>query len=226
MRKHTLIGTNFEYFVHGANPCLLLHAGTHGDEHEVIDIVTNAIKKFESRLPDFIYVPHVSPSAVLHKTRHNGHGLDSNRIYLDGSDIHEVIWNQEVMMMSSFDLAVSFHEDPEYSTYYIYDEGGIVDKSELIHHHNAYLLKNSISLLTGPDDIHDKSINQAHFVDGYKKFEFKEGIYMGDVLNWGMNKGIIKHALIPETPGCLSISEKTLIIDSFFEMVILKYFYR
>lgn len=226
MQKHNLTGTNFEYFVHGNKPCLLLHAGTHGDEHEVIDLVTSAIKKYESRLPDFIYVPHVSPSAVAQKTRYNGHGLDSNRIYLDGSDVHEVLWNQEVMMMSTFDLAVSFHEDPEYSTYYIYDEGWEVDRSDLIHHHNAYLLKNDITLLTGPDDIHDTSINQAHFIDGYKKFEFKEGIYQGDVLNWGMNKGIIKNALIPETPGCLSIPLKKLIIESFFEMVILKYFDR
>lgn len=224
MQKNILPNSNFEFFTKGDRPILLLHAGTHGDEHEVIDIVTKTILKYESQLPSFIYVPHVSPSAVSQKTRHNSAGFDSNRIFLDDTDEAEIKWNQEVMRMSIFDLAVSFHEDPEYKTYYIYDDGVDHSKSDLILAHNDYLTKNGIDLLNGPDDIHDASVTPEIFTNGYKKFDFVAGDDTGEILSWGMNKGIIKHALIPETPGNIDMAAKELIIDGFFSMVLVKYF--
>lgn len=224
MQKRVLPSTNFKYFTNGVSPRLLIHAGTHGDEYESINIVTSSIKKFESLLPSFIYVPHVSPSAVKQKTRHNGNGKDSNRIYVKEDSLEdEVIWNQQIMMIGEFDLAVSFHEDPIYKEYYIYDEGKDDEKSHLIFEHNNFLSQNGIKLLTGIDDIYDPHLG-TYFTNGYKKFTFKEGQYGGDVLNWGMNKGRIKHALIPEIPGLSNQIEKSFIINSFFEQVIVKYF--
>lgn len=224
MQKAVLPGTNFEYYTHGTSPRLLIHAGTHGDEYESIDLVTECIKKFESQLPPFIYVPHVSPSAVKQKTRLNGDGQDSNRIYhMNNSLDQEVIWNQQIMMMGEFDLAVSFHEDPVYEEYYIYDESNRDEESALILKHNQFLAQNNIKLLTGLDDMYDPYLG-SHFINGYKKFIFDNSKDEGEVLNWGMKKGIIKHALIPEIPGLCNITEKLFIINSFFEMVLVKYF--
>lgn len=223
MHCRILPHSSLEYFIKGHHPRLLLHAGTHGDEHEVIDIVTANITKYEDLLPDFIYVPHVSPSAVSQKTRHNHKGLDTNRIFHDATEEDEIHWNQAIMIMGHYDLAVSFHEDPQYKTYYIYDEGEDEGRADLILAHNEHLASTGIELLNGLDDATDPALG-SYFANGYKKFHFNQGKYSGDVLNWGMNKGLIKHSLIPETPGLCTLAEKKLIIDSFFEMVILKYF--
>lgn len=222
MKRHFL-DNKFEYFTKGSKPRLLLHAGTHGDEYESIDYVTEAIIKYEDLLPSFIYVPHVSPSAVDSKTRKNINDKDLNRVFFDESSEQEVIWNKQVMTGNKFDLAVTFHEDPEFREYYIYDEGKDLVPTKLVLDHNKYLHNNFVELLTGYDDPKDPDL-AIHFTDGYKRFELENDHESGMVTTWALHKGIIEHILVPEVPGQFNLKMKKFVVDSFFRKVILKYF--
>ncbi len=129
----------FNIYKSGNNPRLLIHSGTHGDEYEIIDLVNKALKKYETSLPAFIIVPHVSPSAVEKRSRTNYQGSDINRVFFSNSDDKEVRINILVLEGNKFDLFVSFHEDPESSQYYIYDSGYSPEQNKLIINHNQIL---------------------------------------------------------------------------------------
>jgi succinylglutamate desuccinylase len=79
MRK-VRINESFYYYTHGKNPKLLIHTGTHGDEHAVIEIAKLAVEKYENELPSFVFVPEVF-HAVLKKTR-NWANRDMNRSFM------------------------------------------------------------------------------------------------------------------------------------------------
>ena len=120
MRKYQTSEPSLFYYQTGENPRLLIHTGTHGDEYEVIDLVMEAVKKYEDYLPSFVFVPVVSPSAVAKRTRNNGRGIDMNREFYSDSDDKEVVANIEILENKEFDLFVSFHEDPGSSFCYIH----------------------------------------------------------------------------------------------------------
>lgn len=216
------IGKDFSYIESRKNPRLLLHAGTHGDEYEVIDIVSDFIKSHEKELPPFIYVPQVSPSAVAAKTRVNKNGKDLNRIFYENSQDDEVQNNIAVMKKGPFNLLVSFHEDPEFREYYIYDVGVDTKPTQSVIDHNAFLKKQGVVLLNGLDDPKDPELG-FEFVEGYHKFEHTDADN-GMILVWAFNHGFIKHCLLPEIPGKMNLDEKRKIVNSFFEQVIIKYF--
>ena len=47
MRKNLLQkNSDFHFFESGQKPKLLIHTGTHGDEYEVINIVTECLKNY------------------------------------------------------------------------------------------------------------------------------------------------------------------------------------
>ncbi len=207
---------DFEYYIKGKNPKLLIHSGTHGDEFEVIDLVKEAIVKYEDLLPDFLFVPYVSPSAVKHKIRFNSSGLDTNRIFFADTDEIEVMENIKILKHHTFDLFVSFHEDPESEEYYIYDSG--LDKIDniFVKQHNFFLRSNGIKLLNGLDDVNDPSLGYE-FKDGYRKFIETNGMTNNGMTTvWAISEGIAKNCLVPEIPGLLDIKQKELIVDSFF----------
>jgi hypothetical protein len=220
------ISKDSPYFIYtfGNRPRLLIDTGTHGDEYGVISLVKKVLLKYEEQLPDFLYIPLVSPSAVKLKVRENVRGKDLNRIFFDDSDDPEVQLNIKALWGQKFDLHVSFHEDPQSENYYVYDSGFDKRESDLVIQHNNYLLKNNIILLNGIDDPDDLSLGYE-FVNGYRKFiHLENGIDDGMIVTWILNKGISRNCLLPEIPGKLELKEKEFIVDSFFKEVIIKYF--
>lgn len=224
MRKIKTSNPKFYYFVSGENPKLLIHSGTHGDEYEVTDFVTEAIFKYENELPPFIFVPVVSPSAVERKTRVNESGTDMNRGFFSDSKDPEVQANIEIIKNHKFDLFVSFHEDWEFSEYYIYDWGYSKTKNELVLKHNQWLKNNGIGLFNGVDDPLDLALGYE-FVEGYNKSAHVEKDKDdGIISDWILNRKVSKEYLLPEIPQQLSREKKDMIVDSFFSEVILKMF--
>ena len=224
MRKIETGNPKFFYFVSEENPKLLIHSGTHGDEYEVTDFVMEAILKYEKKLPPFIFVPVVSPSAVERKTRVNESGTDMNRGFFSDSKDPEVLANIEIIKNQKFDLFVSFHEDWEFSEYYIYDWGYSKEKNELVLKHNQWLKNNGIGLFNGIDDPLDLALGYE-FVEGYNKsVHLEKDKDDGVISDWILNRKISKEYLLPEIPQRLSREKKKLIVDSFFSEVILKMF--
>ncbi len=211
---------DFHYFIKGDNPKLLIHSGTHGDEFEVIEVVQKCIEKYEDKLPDFIFVPQVSPSAVKKKTRVNGNGFDMNRIFFSNSKELEVIENIKAIKDYKFDLMVSFHEDPKLPFYYIYDEGTDPIETELILKHNLKLQNMGVDLLNGIDDPEDPILG-IDFTNGYRKFiispEFKNS---GMITSWAIINNLVNDTLTPEIPSSADISKKEMIVDSFFKDIL------
>ena len=218
-----LLDEKFEYYTKGDNPKLLIHSGTHGDEYESIEFVKESIEKYQDKLPNYIFVPEVSPSAVKNRTRHNHRDEDTNRTFFDDSDNHEIAWNQQIIGQEKFLLAVSFHEDPEYTNYYIYDEGHNSEKTDLVVKHNSWLASEGIELLNGYDDPKDPALG-VWFNNGYRRFTFEKSHDSGMVMNWAMHRHLVQHAMIPEIPGLSELHIKKKIIDSFFQQVIIPYF--
>lgn len=214
----------FYYFKSGESPKLLVHAGTHGDEYEVIKFVTKSLRKYQKQLPSFLYVPQVSPSAVRRRTRTNSSGLDLNRQFFSKSRVKEVLLNISILKNERFDLFVSFHEDPESDRYYIYDSSYAEKESKLVKAHNRMLQKNGVKLLNGLDNPSDPVLGNM-FENGYKKFIRKSGTSdNGLITSWLLNRKIATNCFLPETPGSVSKENKKYIIDTFFSEVLIKYF--
>ena len=212
----------FEYYIKGENPTLLIHSGTHGDEFEVINIVRKCVEKYEDRLPDFVFVPKVSPSAVKARLRVNSNGFDLNRIFFSDSKEIEVIENIKALDGYKFDTMVSFHEDPVLEEYYIYDSGFDLNESEKLKSHNQKLKKLGFKLLNGLDDPDDPSLGYE-FKEGYRKFiEGKDDKSNGMITVWAMVEKGVSECMVPEIPGMLSPKEKEIIVDTFFCDLLIK----
>ncbi len=227
MHKHTSRSLkNFHYYTKGEKPRLLVHSGTHGDEWEVIDLVKNAMEKYEAKMPNFIFVPQVSPSAVALRTRINGRGMDVNRIFSFNSSDSEVRENAAILNGCHFDLLVSFHEDPLSDEYYVYDSSYKTGETKEILRHNQKLKKAGIKLLNGLDDPDDPELGYE-FKEGYRKFVNEPEMENNGMISvWSMCEGIAEQAITPEIPGLLPIRQKQFIVDSFFDQVLVKYFIR
>lgn len=219
--KRIDINPYFFYYISGNDPKLLVHTGTHGDEWEVAGLVENYLKTNEKILPDFVFVPEVSPSAVKNKTRQNNLKNDLNRCFFSDSNDPEVQANIEILKNRNFDLMLSFHEDPDFPEYYIYDVGLENTTDELILEHNRLLSSKGIELLNGVDDPNDINLGYE-FREGYRKFVHKIEEDDGMISSWVFNRKIIKEYLLPEIPGKANLETKKYIVESFFEEVVLK----
>ena len=67
----------------GTDTKLLILSGMHGDESDVVVHVSGFVSTQAESLPDFVYIPTVSPSAIAQKTRQNYLGHDINRCFVD-----------------------------------------------------------------------------------------------------------------------------------------------
>lgn len=152
------------YWQKGSNPELLIHSGTHGDEWSVVEPLTEYVFANVSNLPDFIFVPEVSPSAVANKTRVNGNGLDLNRNFFDQSEEAEITANLELINSFVFKKIMSFHEDIEYEEFYLYDSHQMV--AELWQDFVTKLKVIGLDVLNGLDDPNDPVLGTV-FKDGY-----------------------------------------------------------
>lgn len=217
IKKTSDILPDFEYFVKGDNPKLLIHSGTHGDEYGIINLLEKAVIKYEDRLPDFIFVPIVSPSAVKAKTRTNNNGKDLNRIFFSDSNDLEVKTNIAILENNKFNLFVSFHEDFEFMNYYVYDEGFIHLNTDKVINHNNKLKNFGIDLFDGIDD----PILKTEIVNGYKKFTPSKTFENdGMITSWLLSQKKVDDTLTPEIPMELNLYYKEKIINTFFEDIL------
>ncbi len=224
MNKFTkTIGTaTIGYFVHGKKPRLMIHSGTHGDEYEVVDLVKNCIDKYLHQLPDLLFIPETSPSALTRRTRKNGDGVDLNRNFTNNSAIDEAKTIMEIVRGNKFDLCFSFHEDPPQTKFYIYDVAGSLINHpglEKLNHLRDDIKSKGITVLNGIDDPEDPALGNE-FTDGYHAFSISPGSFS----TWATDEKICAGVLIPEIPGLLPLDQKQFIVDAVFRHLILNSF--
>jgi len=198
---------------------LLIHSGTHGDESGVISPVREATINFVEKLPDFVFVPKVSPSAVRRRKRENANQRDLNRSFLKNTKEKEVLANMRIASRHKFDLCVSFHQDNEISKFYMYDSGRL-DKN-ILNFFKRDLRKKRVDFFNGVDDPSDPTLNNK-IKNGYISLARRRPIKDGTFGNWALANRRIKRMIEVEVPGRVGKRAKNAIVQSFFRDVILK----
>jgi len=218
--------TKQKYFIKGENPSLLIVSGTHGDEYEVVPLVEEMVMKYADKLPDFLYVPEVSPSAVALRTRKNKDGLDVNRNFFEETLSQEIKEMMELWKKFKFDLFITFHEDPELKEFYLYDGAREEDNERLKLKEDPALklLKKDITeagigLYNGVDDPNDPNLGYES-KDGYINTTiFTKNVSGAE--DWLLITGTAKHIINPEIPGKIPLEKKREIVEAIFKRLLL-----
>jgi hypothetical protein len=204
--------TKINYYVQGKSPELLLVSGIHGDEYGVIDSAIMVLSKLQSEMPEFLYIPEISPTAVKAKTRCNCNGVDINRSFKDGATEVEAKIVMDFLKDRKFNTFISFHEDPEHSGFYFYDSGNMENDECLPRLRNN--VKNlGVELLNGVDDPHDEHLG-VEFVDGYKANRTSgDGGPNCAFGPWLVSRGIVDRIYCMEVPGMLDPDLKDKLVE-------------
>ena len=203
------------YHVRGAKPKLLILSGTHGDEPEVDICVARYIDTHQSELPDYVYIPKLSPSAVELKTRHNKYGNDLNREFIHSPTDPEVITAMKILEPFSFSLCIAFHEDPDRRTsFYMYDTHHMLD-AQLLTYRNA-IIKTGAKLFTGIDDPADEKL-ALDVEKGYIHTPILGKHDTGFSMRWLIVDNKAKRVFNPEIPGRADKDLKQRLVDNIFE---------
>lgn len=208
---------DFELYISGNSPRILITSGIHGDEFETIDLLSSVLLQYSASIPPFFYIPQISPSAVTSKTRHNANLLDLNRNFYSDSTEPEVVRVREVLQGMSFDLHMSFHEDldPAVNSFYVYDLGldGIENK-----HLKSFaqsIEKELYPILNGLDDPADTALGYE-FENGYRRFiTTPDNSENGTIEDYVLLRHGAKNVWTPEIPGLAPRVTKRLIIEKF-----------
>lgn len=187
----------------------LFSTGVHGDEPVLIELVTAALEKFKDKLPPYVYIPEVSPSALASGTRHNGHGLDINRSF-GRTDVPEVEKVKKQLEGKRFDLHVDFHEDTILHDFYLYDCVTKTGESEIALRILEKVRTLGIGLWNGIDDPNDPALGNE-VINGYCR-QHKSAEMSFD--EWTVETGVAAGALIPEIPGMVSRETKQKIVEA------------
>ena len=212
-KQHGLI----EYFFKGQNPTLLILAGMHGDECEVIDCIFDFSNEHQNSVPDFLFIPQVSPSAARKKTRKNQWGRDINRCFIDPPVDPEVVDVMAVLKPHHFSLCLNFHEDPDFQIEcYLYDTAGLSEKQ--LKTYRSKIRSTGAVLYTGLDDPLDKDLGLS-VTDGYVKtkpatFSNKAGFSS----TWLTTHSIVARVVVPEIPGKATLSVKKSLVSELFSL--------
>jgi len=212
LNKHSTI----KYFQKGTKPKVIFLAGTHGDEHEVIDVAAEVISEHQHLLPDFIFIPEVSPSAVNSKTRKNKWGRDVNRQFRHNTVDPEARATMELLRNNEVEFCISFHEDIDRKEkFYFYDSKKM--SSNKLTTFRSKMRKHGIKLFSGVDDP-----NLNYVIDeGYWHIKGIPDTEIGAMLDWSVANGISKRTMEIEIPGKADIKLKKKIVNSFFENMVL-----
>ncbi len=217
--------TGQKFFQKGANPKLLIVSGTHGDEYEIVPLVEAAVFKYRDQLPDFLYVPQVSPSALALRTRKNKDEIDVNRGFVIPPVSLEVKKLMELWEKYNFEIFLTFHEDPQFLDFYLYDGETAenyakyrLDDKEPFRLLQQDLLAAGINLYTGVDDPEDPKLGYQ-VTNGYAHWGMIVNDHSADY--WLLiDTGRAKQVINPEIPGKLSLGLKEKIIEVIFERLI------
>ncbi len=219
----TINDAEWTYLVHGENPKLLIDSGVHGDEYETIDLVSEYLQNNLDKMPDFIYIPVVSPTAVALKTRNNHLNMDVNRHFFDSS-IDEVTAYAEIIKNYQFDLCVTWHEDDTKDGFYLYDSGDM-EGTKLLDGLRKQVTNFGVPLFSGIDWEGDEKFETdptmgAVIKNGYVGQEKRSGSN-GQFFTWSIGAKYIKRIVNPEIPGKLDIQTKKKLVELFFDQVVL-----
>lgn len=209
------------FLLKGRAPELEIDCGMHGDEKGVIPLVEAAIFAHLSELPDTLYIPEMSPSAVMQGTRLNAQGDDINRSFLDDSRDSEAQLVMDVLRNYKFKKTVSFHEDRD-DFCYVYDAGGeSLEGTSALENMRSQMQSLGVELLDGIDDPADATLGNL-FSRGYKHFpvETQKGD-SGLSGSWLLSHGVTEKALTVEIPMHLDADVKEKLVDIFFKSLII-----
>lgn len=195
---------------------LLILSGMHGDESGVIPFVKEYIS--ENKLPEHIYIPEVSPSAVASQTRRNKYGHDVNRQFFDPPDDREVQSFMEKILPYRFDLCINFHEDPDLATtFYLYDSGFVSDE-DLIPLRSS-VIEAGAGLHTGTDDPLDADLDlfveKGYISTPYDTLPQDAGFSW----IWFHEHGITDRDVDIEIPGRASPELKQKLVTAVFDTI-------
>jgi len=192
--------TSLEYYVHGASPGILLFSGMHGDEYEAGALLLAYLKQNNAVLPDFLYIPKISPSAVAAKTRKNKYGHDINRQFVEQTTDPEAQTVMSLLNPFHFDLCIDVHEDPDRTMgFYLYDSEHM-SESELQAYRDAVHTTDA-RLYTGVDDMDDEHLN-LYVEKGYVSLGYDQSVETaGFSSRWLYEKNICKRTFTLEVPG-------------------------
>lgn len=204
------------YYVRGANPGLLLTSGAHGDEYEVIDSVHRAVAELDEALPDFLYVPEVSPSSVASRCRSNYRDRDINRQFVDGTDCEEALVVMELLRHRHMEVCVSFHEDPSQEQFYLYDTGQFSDTE--LSQMQSKVRECGVELFSGIDDPEDEFL-RFEFKDGYRPYAGADGKPEGPLETWLIRQKIASRVFGVEVPGKVGQEKKDAIVKCLLELL-------
>lgn len=207
-----------EYLQKGETPALLILSGMHGDESGVVQYVTTYVANHEDSLPDFLFIPKVSPSAVQLNTRINTFGHDVNRNFFDPPTDPEAKAVMEIIAELRFDRAIDFHEDPDLKDeFYMYFGTALTPEQQSVFRQTMQLT--GIGLHTGIDDSVDSNLG-LHVEAGYictpaNSFP-KEAGFSGE---WLLDHHVAKQVFTPEIPGQAEPSMKSAVVAGVFSFI-------
>lgn len=208
-----------EYFLHGEAPRVLLLSGMHGDEYESGALLERYLIEHADNLPDFLYIPQVSPSAVAAKTRKNAYGNDINRQFMPATQDPEARSVMDIVSPYQFTLCVDIHEDPDRTLgFYLYDTDQMSDGQ--LERYRTCLTTTGARLYTGVDDIDDEHL-MLQVEKGYVSLGFeRSGVTSGFSSRWLFEAGICKRTFTVEIPGKAAKVLKDAVIHTITEYLL------
>lgn len=203
------------YYIRGTHPKWLIDSVTHGNEAGVKKSVGCFIADNEERMPDFLWVPEVSPSAARLGTRRNARGVDVNRVFGDDTEEVEAQANISVWQRHRFTLHLSFHEDTDRTNeFYVYDTADAAESVEaqgLL----AAAERFGFTRYTGTDNWRSKlSVNivNGYFSERWKGGGFRTPALSGQATIYTVTKGIAERAFTIEIPGKAPQERKNILV--------------
>ena len=203
------------YYLKGANPQLLILSGMHGNEFEVSEQLTEYVMANAIQLPDFLFIPHASPSAIRQKSRINAYGNDLNRSFASPVTDEEAKVLVNILNDHQFTLCLDFHEDCDrYKSFYLYDSGELSDGKR--HKLPEAVHAAGFSLYTGIDD--DADANLGYMIrDGY--ISTPPNMLLpnpGFLSRFLLSRGIAKRMFTLEVPGKADPAKKGVLVAQLF----------
>ena len=191
----------------------------HGDEYGVIGCIQDYLETQKGKLPAYLYVPEVSPSAVLQQTRRNKFGNDVNRNFFDPPQDPEIKILMEKLLPYHFSLCINFHEDPDLtSTFYLYDSG-LLTPDQLLHLRSR-IVEDGAGLHTGKDDPLDANlglfVEKGYISTPYEILPQNAGFSW----LWFAKHGITERDIDVEIPGKAPESLKRTLVATIFSFFI------
>jgi len=196
---------------------ILLLSGIHGDEFGVILSVKKYIENNGNKLPPFIYIPQVSPSAVLRKTRNNINNIDLNRSFFDDSTDEEIEALRNKIKGISFATVFTFHEDCDRKDeFYMYSSHTI--NQQIFLNLKKHLTAINISLFNGIDDPTDPVLNNP--IHNGLLVSPIEKEPKGSLWPWLNKNNNVHYCIDFEIPMKASQNKKNQLICILFEKII------